>query len=92
MFSAGPFGKARPTSTGRRNFPDSAKVAEIAGPWEVSFDPDWGGPEKASFEALEDWTKRPEKGIRYYSGTAVYRKSFDLGGPSILRSSSLDST
>jgi len=63
---------------GARNFPESLTVAEIAGPWEVAFDPKWGGPEKASFATLEEWTKRPEEGIRYYSGTAVYRKTFDI--------------
>ena len=62
----------------KRNFPQPAKVVEIAGPWDVSFDPKWGGPKKASFATLDDWIKRPEKGIRYYSGTAIYRKSFDL--------------
>jgi hypothetical protein len=48
----------------------------ISGPWEVSFDPKWGGPERADFPQLEDWSQRPEDGIRYYSGTAVYRKTF----------------
>jgi hypothetical protein len=51
---------------------------EIGGPWEVRFDPQWGGPEQLTFEKLEDWSKRPEDGIRYYSGSAVYRKSFHL--------------
>ena len=51
---------------------------EIGGPWEVGFDPRWGGPEKVTFDKLEDWSKRPEDGIRYYSGTAVYRKTFQL--------------
>ena len=27
---------------------------------------------------MEDWTKRPEAGIRFYSGTARYRTTFDL--------------
>ena len=53
-------------------------VAEIAGPWKVSFDPKWGGPESVVFEKLDDWTKRPEEGIRHYSGTATYRQTFDL--------------
>ena len=50
----------------------------IGGPWEVAFDPRWGGPEKVAFDKLQDWSKRPEEGIRYYSGTAVYRKTFHL--------------
>ena len=42
----------------------------------MEFDPDWGGPASALFEELSDWTKHQEEGIRHYSGTAVYRKSF----------------
>ena len=65
------------SSSDSRNFPVATKLAELAGPWSVSFDPKWGGPESVVFGALEDWSKRPEAGIRYYSGTAVYRKTFD---------------
>ncbi len=61
-----------------RNFPAREKMMELAGPWEVSFDTKWGGPEKVAFQTLEDWSKRPEDGIRYYSGAATYRKTFDL--------------
>src|SRR5579884_3382006 len=50
---------------------------KIKGPWEVSFDPRWGGPERVIFDRLEDWTERHEEGIRYYSGMATYRNSFD---------------
>jgi hypothetical protein len=53
-------------------------VAELTGPWTVAFDPKWGGPEKIVFDKLEDWTKRTEAGIKSYSGTAVYKKTFDL--------------
>ncbi len=60
------------------NFPALSSALELGGPWEVSFDPKWGGPDKpVVFERLEDWTKRPEPGIKYFSGTAVYRKQFD---------------
>ena len=54
------------------------QVQEVDGPWVVRFDPEWGGPQSAVFERLEDWTKRPEPGIKCYSGTATYRKQFDL--------------
>ena len=60
-----------------RNFPGSHRLAEMPGPWEVAFDPKWGGPEQVTFDTLVDWTKRPEDGIKFYSGTAVYRKTFD---------------
>ena len=60
------------------NFEAETVIASLEGPWQVSFDVNWGGPESVIFENLEDWTKRPEEGIRYYSGTAVYQKSFDL--------------
>jgi len=49
---------------------------EIAGPWSVEFEPKWGGPAKVTFEKLEDWSKRPEDGIKYYSGAATYRTTF----------------
>jgi hypothetical protein len=58
------------------NFAETTTVAELYGPWEVAFDTKWGGPEKVTFETLEDWSKRPEDGIRFYSGIATYRKRF----------------
>ncbi len=51
---------------------------EIVGPWDVGFDPQWGGPEKVVFTALEDWSRRPEDGIRHYSGAAIYRTTFKV--------------
>jgi hypothetical protein len=35
-------------------------------------------PASVEFEKLISWTERSEDGIKYYSGTATYRKSFDL--------------
>ena len=60
------------------NYPVIKPVAEIAGPWEISFDPMSGGPARVTFDKLTDWTKRSEEGIRHYSGTAMYRKKFHL--------------
>ena len=50
----------------------------LAGPWEVSFDPKWGGPAHTSFPGLSSWTDSPDPGIRDYSGTATYSLEFDL--------------
>jgi hypothetical protein len=58
--------------------PCVAAPVEITGPWEVSFAPGGDAPEKISFEQLADWTKRPEDGIKHFSGQATYRKSFEL--------------
>lgn len=63
---------------GKKNLAELKVVQEIAGPWTVAFDPKWGGPAAAVFEKLDDWSKRPEEGIKYYSGSATYRKTFDL--------------
>jgi hypothetical protein len=60
------------------NFPELTPIATLEGAWQVAFDPKWGGPAKVTFLSLEDWSKRPEDGIKYYSGIATYRKSFDL--------------
>jgi hypothetical protein len=68
--------KAAQPQEPRPNFSELQPVAELTGPWDVRFDPKWGGPAEVKFDKLEDWTKRPEPGIRYYSGTATYRKSF----------------
>ena len=68
------------TSTPRsdRNFPPLSQIAEIRGPWDVSFDTKSGGPNHVQFPILQDWTQRSEPGIKYYSGIATYRNTFDL--------------
>ena len=66
------------TVPARPNFSALAEVSVLSGPWDVSFDPKWGGPQKITLDNLDDWSRRPEPGIKYYSGTAVYRKTFDF--------------
>ena len=73
------FSKDKPEmSSEKKNFPAKKELATVSGPWSVSFDPKWGGPAKITFDHLADWTTRPENGIKYYSGLAVYSKNFDL--------------
>lgn len=67
-----------PANTGGRNFDNLVEAGRLDGSWQVSFDTAWGGPAMAGFPALVSWTSRPEDGIKYYSGKATYRKTFDL--------------
>ena len=60
------------------DFPAYRTIMAVDGPWTVAFDPKWGGPERIVFDRLEDWSKRPEDGIRHYSGTAVYSRELEL--------------
>ncbi|WP_159523861.1 glycosyl hydrolase [Sunxiuqinia indica] len=60
------------------NWEKMAQEMILQAPWEVAFDPSLGGPKgEVEFSQLVDWTTRPEDGIRYYSGTANYKSSFN---------------
>jgi len=61
------------------NFPKAILVQTIKGPWQVQFDALNRGPEKpVTFNTLTDWSKNSDEQIRYYSGTAFYRNTFQL--------------
>jgi hypothetical protein len=70
----------RSKSSGEKNFAVEKEVLPLSGSWAVSFDPKWGGPEKVTFDKLEDWSKSADEGIKYYSGQATYRQDFDFAG------------
>jgi (4-O-methyl)-D-glucuronate---lignin esterase len=53
-------------------------LENIDGPWEVSFPADLGAPASATFATLTPWNEDPNEGIKYFSGTATYRKSIDV--------------
>ncbi|GAA4089820.1 glycosyl hydrolase [Mucilaginibacter panaciglaebae] len=65
-------------NTSAKNFDEKTKAVTLSGPWDVSFDPKWGGPESIVFHELTDWTQNTNEGIKYYSGTATYTKVFAL--------------
>ncbi|MEK9613211.1 MAG: glycosylhydrolase-like jelly roll fold domain-containing protein [Flavobacteriaceae bacterium] len=75
VFTSGKQKKAR-TITGKGNFPTFSKIKTIEGPWNVSFNSKFGGPENIEFDKLQDWTNHKMRGIKYYSGIATYKKSF----------------
>lgn len=49
----------------------------IGGPWEVSFEPGFGGPsEPLRIETLSDWSVHPDPRIQSFAGRATYRTTF----------------
>ncbi len=71
----------RGANEAKADFPTLETVQVLDGPWKVKFDTLMGGPEEVVFEKLDDWSVRPEEGIKYYSGVAGYSKTFDLAEP-----------
>jgi hypothetical protein len=67
-------------ATARGNCDQLEAQQELTGLWTVRFDPRWGGPASVTFDRLVSWSEREEAGVRYYSGTATYAKTFDLPG------------
>jgi hypothetical protein len=68
-----------PTTSPSRTLPTvvESPLTNIEGPWQVSFPPDLGAPSSATFAQLTDWKDNPDEGIKYFSGTAMYRKSIN---------------
>lgn len=58
--------------------PMRTTIAELKGEWTIEFQPGRGAPESARFEGLSDWSNNSDPGIKYFSGTAIYTKTFDL--------------
>jgi hypothetical protein len=69
----------QPAAAPSRTVPESvtSQLAEVRGPWNVSFQADRGAPAQARFDTLSSWTTNSEPGIRYFSGTATYTASFN---------------
>ncbi len=67
----------KPTSDVSRKLPQSMKstIASIDGPWDVSFPPNFGAPDKIRLSNLQSWTENEQEGVKYFSGTAVYSKT-----------------
>lgn len=69
------------TSSNREHSLETDAIAEpvvLAGPWQVCFAPGWGAPEATVFDRLIAWNTHTNEAIRHFSGTATYKKTFDL--------------
>jgi len=50
----------------------------IPGPWTLSFPSNAGAPDHVFLIQLISWPQHPLAGVKYFSGTATYEKTFDL--------------
>jgi hypothetical protein len=53
-------------------------AAELGGPWEVTFADGSATPRRLTLDKLVSWSEHPDPAVKYFSGTAVYRKAFSL--------------
>lgn len=60
-----------------------SETVELSGEWNIQFDPKWGAPEKVKTDQLKSWTDFDDLGIKYYSGTATYHKTFELSSANL---------
>jgi hypothetical protein len=51
---------------------------EIAAPWELRFPPGHGAPQSITIDKLASWTEHTDAGVKYFSGTATYAKTFQV--------------
>jgi hypothetical protein len=61
--------------TGQSN--TEKQLAVISGSWQLSFQEDRGAPASVQLGSLTSWTKSQDDGIKYFSGTTVYSKTFN---------------
>ncbi len=52
-----------------------SKVADVEGPWSVSFEPDRGAPPSTTLDKLISWSDSTDAGVKYFSGAGTYTKT-----------------
>lgn len=77
------FRDAAEVETPNKESPASEQVREITGPWEVRFPPGWGAPAVRTFDRLLSWTDVDDEGVKYFSGVATYRNTFEMAADQI---------
>lgn len=70
----------RPTTQTAWTAPDPVEtsLAALDDGWQLSFEQGRGAPDQARFDTLKSWTESADPGIKYFSGSASYRRDFDL--------------
>ncbi|MFZ1936814.1 MAG: glycosyl hydrolase [Thermoguttaceae bacterium] len=58
--------------------PAPPAAIKLAGPWELQFPEGWDAPKSVTLDKLISWSKHPNDGVKYFSGTATYLKTVRL--------------
>ena len=69
------------TASGRELTCDVGDVPasrQITGPWQLRFPPGLGAPTQVVLDKLVSWSEHPDGGVKYFSGSAVYVKTFTV--------------
>jgi hypothetical protein len=66
------------TSTSRQ-IPSGVKteLETLDGSWKIGFQPDRGAPDSITSDKLTSWSDSSDPGVKYFSGTGTYTKTFD---------------
>jgi hypothetical protein len=56
------------------------EISEVEGPWDISFPPGLGAPDRIKSLDLVSLTKYENDGIKYFSGTASYTTNVNISG------------
>jgi hypothetical protein len=51
------------------------QLITVAGPWKVTFPPDWGAPPSITLDSLSSWSTNANQGVKYFSGAGTYTKA-----------------
>jgi len=59
------------------------KTLDLSTNWDIFFDSKIGGTDLHDVESLNSWSASDQSGIKYYSGKAIYNKTFNLDSESL---------
>jgi len=52
-------------------------ITNLEKPWRIDFQKERGAPDNIILDQLSSWTDNADKGIKYFSGTAIYTQTID---------------
>ena len=67
------------TNAANRTLPvgERKELTTLEGSWKISFQPGRGAPESISVDKLGSWSDSDNPGVKYFSGTGTYTKTFN---------------